>query len=700
MTSIEVNVAIAINIEIFEGVGKRECFICGKLEGPEDMKFDRCPSTSLNCNDGNAATADKDFSASDHNKIRKCSFPSCTLRFHENCFLTFTEGPYSSGTSDFVPRMHIFDKYGDLCANLKDSRKWLCPQHECNFCFQELLRKRAFLGTFIRCVKCVFAWHPSCVTAGSLHINRKYDRYVLCPRHNTLKRSSKRNIPYCIKCENSFENESQKVACDFCIRSFCQSCVIEQNNIKETEAENRAFACDFCLCFDFPRIGDYVLATYKSTFWPARTLHSDLLPTSLYSMNNMIEKLNEPGHVLIQWIEGLDIPNYDVVTCRDLVSFPKTLNCSFWKRMKAHPNIYKATEAIYASPEAAIGIRRPLPPEVKADTSPKYARIEANLNMNLAKASSDVVESDDCNCEPINGMRCTVFHDCLNRMLMAECPKNCDAAYFKKQNAHVGGTKRQIMKRATKSLANENSILPPQQMCANNFLRRHDIASDSLFMEEKLTDFKGFGAFAKCDIDEGTDLTEYVGLVVAKQEYSEKQNFRSSFNDLEESYYGMQFKKCDFCVDARNCGNIARSFNHSCEPNTKVDVVLVDGICRFKVSTIKNIKKGDELTFNYDTEIAEGLVGMECFCGSTNCRRIIGRKKSTSVKGRSALNEHTSNNNQGDAQSGTAGSESFSEIYANSDHSGQKHIQKKRRKCNESKGVIKDQACEISGFFI
>lgn len=68
-----------------------------------------------------------------------------------------------------------------------------------------------------------------------------------------------------IKFSHSFvANESQKMACDCCIRSFCRSCVTEQNKTKETEAENNAFSCDFCRCFDFPRIGDYVLATYKS----------------------------------------------------------------------------------------------------------------------------------------------------------------------------------------------------------------------------------------------------------------------------------------------------------------------------------------------------------------------------------------------------------------------------------------------------
>ncbi|KAL3981725.1 SET domain family protein [Acanthocheilonema viteae] len=621
-------------------VRKRECFICEKVDISQYTEFARRSSTSV-------------------------------------------EG-------DFLPRIHILDRHGDLCINLKDSKKWICPQHECNFCQQELLRTRAFQGKFIRCVKCVFAWHRSCVIVGSLHINRKHDRYVLCPRHSTMKRTSKRNIPYCIKCENSFENESQKMVCDSCIRSFCHNCITKQNKMKETEAGNSAFSCDFCHCFDFPRIGDYVLATYKSNFWPARALHADLLPTPLYSMNNLTEKLHEPGYVLIQWIEGLDIPNYDVVTCRDVVPLPKTLDCSFWKRMKTHAKIYAAVKAIYANSKAAFGIRRPIPREVKVETLPKYTRIKTNINMRLARAPSDIIELGYCDCELINGMRCTVAHNCLNRIMMTECPEDCDARYFERQNAHVGGTKRQILKRTANLLASENSFLSSsQRLCTNNFLRHYDISNDNLYMEEKPTKLKGFGVFAKCDIDKNTDLTEYVGHVMTKEEYLNKLRFRCLFNDLEASYFGIQLTN-DFYVDARNYGNIARSFNHSCEPNTKVDAVVVDGIYRLKISTIKNIKQGEELTFDYDTEIIEDLVGMECFCGSTNCRRTIGKKKAANVKCCSVLYEHTNNNNGGNAQSETTGSESFTGICENNDHFGQEYVQKKRRKyVNENKGSVR-----------
>lgn len=53
-------------------------------------------------------------------------------------------------------------------------------------------------------------------------------------------------------------------------------------------------------------------------------------------------------------------------------------------------------------------------------------------------------------------------------------------------------------------------------------------------------------------------------------------------------------------------------FNHSCNPNAGIK----------KISTlfaIKNIKKDEEITFDYSTTIDESL---ECKCGAKNCRGV------------------------------------------------------------------------------
>lgn len=60
--------------------------------------------------------------------------------------------------------------------------------------------------------------------------------------------------------------------------------------------------------------------------------------------------------------------------------------------------------------------------------------------------------------------------------------------------------------------------------------------------------------------------------------------------------------------------------NHSCDPNT---AVVLNGNWPFLIS-IKEIKKGDELTYDYSTTIADEWYTMNCSCHNLNCRKTIG----------------------------------------------------------------------------
>jgi uncharacterized protein len=56
--------------------------------------------------------------------------------------------------------------------------------------------------------------------------------------------------------------------------------------------------------------------------------------------------------------------------------------------------------------------------------------------------------------------------------------------------------------------------------------------------------------------------------------------------------------------------------NHSCNPN-----MGMTGMVTFRA--IRNIKKGDELTFDYSICEEELDWEMNCSCGSSNCRKVI-----------------------------------------------------------------------------
>jgi len=60
--------------------------------------------------------------------------------------------------------------------------------------------------------------------------------------------------------------------------------------------------------------------------------------------------------------------------------------------------------------------------------------------------------------------------------------------------------------------------------------------------------------------------------------------------------------------------------NHSCDPTVKIDFDKMACIA------IKNIHKGDEITFNYSTTEYDLKIKREefkCFCGSKNCIGIV-----------------------------------------------------------------------------
>jgi len=57
-------------------------------------------------------------------------------------------------------------------------------------------------------------------------------------------------------------------------------------------------------------------------------------------------------------------------------------------------------------------------------------------------------------------------------------------------------------------------------------------------------------------------------------------------------------------------------FNHSCRPNSAVKG-------KTRVVAIRDIKKNEEITFDYSLSEADIFWHIKCDCGSKNCRKII-----------------------------------------------------------------------------
>jgi SET domain-containing protein len=131
----------------------------------------------------------------------------------------------------------------------------------------------------------------------------------------------------------------------------------------------------------------------------------------------------------------------------------------------------------------------------------------------------------------------------------------------------------------------------------------------------------GKGAFATRDIAKGERLIEYLGERVSHAVADARYDDHAS-----SAHHTFLFAvNRSVVIDAYVDGNDARFINHSCDPNCESEIEKG----RVYVDAIKNIRKGEELTYDYaygrdGTETKEDVTGVYgCQCGARRCRRTI-----------------------------------------------------------------------------
>ncbi|MEI6493403.1 MAG: SET domain-containing protein [Verrucomicrobiota bacterium] len=113
----------------------------------------------------------------------------------------------------------------------------------------------------------------------------------------------------------------------------------------------------------------------------------------------------------------------------------------------------------------------------------------------------------------------------------------------------------------------------------------------------------GRGLFAAKDIPSDTAVHTFTGPILTSEEVEALG---------EASCYPIQIAP-DAYIDPLPPG---RFINHSCSPNAAIrdrDVLF----------TLRDIKKGEELRFDYSTTMSEQRWRMDCYCGADSCRRVI-----------------------------------------------------------------------------
>ena len=123
----------------------------------------------------------------------------------------------------------------------------------------------------------------------------------------------------------------------------------------------------------------------------------------------------------------------------------------------------------------------------------------------------------------------------------------------------------------------------------------------------KRTRLYGRGVFAKAPIKKGEEIAAFDGPF-----------FDDDFDEWTKDLLNHSIQ----CGKAlwRDSKGIARLINHSCDPNCGIRG-------KFKVVAMRDIEKGEHLTWDYEMTERSTWWKMRCRCGSPLCRKRIGDYK-------------------------------------------------------------------------
>jgi SET domain-containing protein len=142
--------------------------------------------------------------------------------------------------------------------------------------------------------------------------------------------------------------------------------------------------------------------------------------------------------------------------------------------------------------------------------------------------------------------------------------------------------------------------------------------------EVRTSRIHGKGAFATRRIYAGERIAEYIGERISGREAD-----RRYPDDPDKPHHTFLFTVDNrTIVDANVRGNPSRFINHSCDPNC--ESLIEDG--RIFIESIRDIRKGEELKYDYCLTLAERHTPAEkkrheCLCGAANCRGTLLKPK-------------------------------------------------------------------------
>ncbi len=136
--------------------------------------------------------------------------------------------------------------------------------------------------------------------------------------------------------------------------------------------------------------------------------------------------------------------------------------------------------------------------------------------------------------------------------------------------------------------------------------------------KQKSSNIDNRGLFASKNIKKGTKIIYYTGKIITKKQTENNPKF-----DNDKAIYLFNLNN-RYDLDGDFTYNTARLINHSCDPNCEVEG---KGL-KLWISSIKDINKNEELTYDYGFSFDENYKDFPCKCGSKNCCGYIVREGS------------------------------------------------------------------------
>lgn len=217
--------------------------------------------------------------------------------------------------------------------------------------------------------------------------------------------------------------------------------------------------------------------------------------------------------------------------------------------------------------------RRPVPP---------YTFIKRNIYLTKKKKIKRRLEDDGifCSCTSSPGSS-VCGRDCHCGMLLSSCSSGCKC----------------------------------DSSCINKPFQNRPVKRMKLVQTEKC----GSGIVASEDINQGEFVIEYVGEVIDDKTCEERLWYMK--HQGETNFYLCEISR-DMVIDATYKGNKSRYINHSCSPNTEMQKWIIDGETRIGIFATRDIKKGEQLTYDY--QFVQFGADQDCHCGAVGCRRKLG----------------------------------------------------------------------------